>query len=343
MRHFFHYQLRILCLCIILLCCIFVDNTITAEKIIYQPNRWHQKGIWISNADGHNARRLFNPSLNVTKISIQEGDRYILCVGEGVGIESGYDAYLFDTKNPNKDLKDLTYGHYSNVKDAAISPNGDVIFSNMINNRFPDGIYHIPNHEIHKTFPMAEKLYSGPANYVDWAPNGKEAVFSNKEGIFLLDISTKQISQLLDHGYRPVFSPDGSKLVFIVLTPARNNRKPIREIGMISLDAPGKIKMFDNTRTELYCNYLTWTPDGKSISYVFAEVELFLIWIARFEYTNFVLSITNGRSKQIFQNIEGGVPALEWTQKSYPVEPESKLATTWGQLKRDAKNGGYHE
>ena len=343
MKHIFVNIPRILCMCLFVLCSFFIVSTIPADEIIYQPNIWNQKGIWISNVKGSNPRRLFNPPLIARKISIQEGDRYILCVGEGIGIESGIDAYLFDTKNLDRGRKDLTYGHYSTVADAAISRHGDIIFANKIVSEFPDGIYLIPNHEIHEAFPKAEKLFNGPADYVDWAPTGKEVVFSNKEGIFLLDVSTKQISQILDYGYRPVFSPDGSKLAFIVLTPGRNNREPLSEIGMISLDNPDKIKMFADTRTNLDCRYLTWTPDGKSISYVLGEIKEIILWTARFEYTNFVVSITGRKSKQILQNIAGGVYALEWTQKSYSVEPEAKLTTTWGQLKRDTKNGGNHE
>lgn len=317
-----------------------------ADEIIYQPNERHQKGIWISNLNGRNTRLLFNPPIVAKRISIQDGDRYILCVGIGIGIEDGTDVYLFDTKNVDRGRKDLTYGQFSTVRDAAISVNGDVVFSNVINNEFPDGIYLIPNEEIHETFPKAEKLFDGAANYVDWAPNGQEIVFSNNNGIFLLNVDTKKVSQILDYGYRPVFSPDGSKLAFVVPGPLQNKGKRTRKIGMISLNDPKDEKVFETTKTDLYCNYLTWTPDGKSISYVLAEVKGLLIWALLLDYTNFVVSITDGRPgrpKQILQHIEGGARALEWTQKAYSVEPESKLTTTWGQLKRDTKNGGNHE
>lgn len=348
MIHFFKKHRRMLCLCLFLVCSVFIVNTkvVHADEIIYQPNELHQKGIWISNLNGHNTRLLFNPPIVAKQIAIQDGDRYILCVGIGIGIEDGTDVYLFDTKNVDRGRKDLTYGQFSTVRDAAISVNGDVVFSNVINNEFPDGIYLIPNEEIHETFPKAEKLFDGAANYVDWAPNGQEIVFSNNNGIFLLNVDTKKVSQILDYGYRPVFSPDGSKLAFVVPGPLQNKGKRTRKIGMISLNDPKDEKVFETTKTDLYCNYLTWTPDGKSISYVLAEVKGILLWALLLDYTNFVVSITEGRPgrpKQILQHIEGGVRALEWTQKAYSVEPESKLTTTWGQLKRDTKNGGNHE
>lgn len=345
MEYPFTNNLRIFWICICLLCSVFIDNAkvVHADEIIYQPNEQHQKGIWISDLDGRDTQLLFDPPIIAKQISIQDGDRYILCVGIGIGIEDGTDAYLFDTKNVDKGRKDLTYGQFSTVNDAAISKNGDVVFSNVINLEFPDGIYLIPNEEIHETFPKAEKLFGGAANYVEWSPDGKDVIFSNNNGIFLLNVDTKRVFQILDYGYRPVFSPDGSKLAFVVPGPLQNKGKRNRKIGMISLDDPENVKIFEATKTDLYCNYLTWTPDGNSISYVLAEIKGILIWKFQLDYTNFVVPISDGRPRQILQHIEGGVRALEWTHKAYSVEPETKLTTTWGQLKRETENGGEHE
>ena len=333
-----------LCICLLVLCSPFIfSNTVSAQDIIYQPNYWHQRGIWISDIDGRNPRRLFNPPIFATRISIKKGDRYILCVGSGIKNESGVDVYLFDRKNLNAGRKDLTYGRFSNVSSAAISLKGDVVFSNKIFNGIPDGIYIIPKHEVPETLPNAEKLYDGPAAYVDWAPNGKEVVFSNDEGIFILDVGTKKVSKLLDYGYYPVFSPDGSKLAFFIL--GRNNKKGHREIGVISRDAPKDVNILKlkGTQSESFGLYITWTPDGKSLAYVLAEFKQLVLFWARFEFTSYVVSIEKDNPQEILSGIEGGAMALEFTQKSYPVEPASKLATTWGQLKQQQTIGGSHD
>lgn len=351
MAHFFQNHRRISCLCFFLLCSIFIVDTIYAEEIIYTSHPKDQEAIWISDVNGHNARKLFSPPLFIQEISIQKGDRYILCVGGGDDdIETGVDAYLFDTKNLRKGRKDLTYGRFGFVADAAISSNGDVVFANTFYNDYPDGIYFIPNHEIHEPIPKAEKLYDGAAEYVDWAPNGKEVVFSNKEGIYLLDIFTKEVSQVLEYGSRPVFSPDGTKLAFIVRTPKQNDQKGFREIGVISLQDPQNVKIFEETKTEtnLYFNYLTWAPDGQSIAYVIVEVNFFepggVGWLqATWKYSNLAVSIENGKIQPIFENFEGGVPVWEWTNKSFPLIPIEKLTTTWGKLKRDTGKGGQNE
>ena len=349
MTHFLGNRWQMFCSCVFLLCTVFTVKAIPAEEIIFTLPAPNQTEIWTSDVNGRNARKLFEPPLIVYEISIQEGDRYILCVGEGIGIESGFDAYLFDTQKLNKGRKDLTFGRFSFVSDAAISSNGDVIFANMIYDDFPDGIYLIPHDEVHKSLPDAEKLFDGAAGYVDWAPNGKEVVFSNLEGIFLLDITTKQVSQILPHGYRPVFSPDGKKLAFIVRTPpGENGRKGYSTIGVVPLHAPENVKVFERTETNLPIDYLAWTPDGTSIAYVFTEVELGkqggwglfgIVWT----YSNIAVSVEDGSIHPIFKDIEGGARIWEWTRESYPGDPALILTTSWGQLKRETKKGDHHE
>ena len=345
---FFENCWKMCCLSVFFVCAVFTVDTLPAEEIIFAAHPQNQPGIWISNVNGRNARRLFDPPVLVQEISIQEGDRYILCVGEGIDTEHGFDAYLFDTQKLNKGRKDLTWGRFSFVSDAAISFSGDVVFANTIFNEFPDGIYLIPKHEVHEPIPKAEKLFDGAAGYVDWSPNGQEVVFSNSEGIFLLDITTKQVSQILEYGYRPVFSPDGKKLAFIVGTPGENGGKRYSQIGVVPLHAAENVQIFERTETYLHLDYLTWTPDGMSIAYVLTEFTFGVpggvgwFGIVR-EYSNFAVSVEDGRLRGMFEDIEGGVRVWEWTRDSFPLTPIAKFTTTWGELKREKENGGYHE
>lgn len=348
MTHFFENCWKMCCLSVFFLCAVFTVGNLRAEEIIFVSG-YENPEIWISKVDGRNARKLFNPPVVVSEISIQEGDRYILCVGAGIeDIETGYDVYLFDTQQLNKGRKDLTWGRFSFVSDAAISFNGDVVFANTIFNEFPDGIYLIPKHEVHEPIPKAEKLFDGAAEYVDWAPNGQEVVFSNSEGIFLLDITTKQVSQILEYGYRPVFSLDGEKLAFIVDTREENGGKRRSQIGVVPLHVPQNVKTFERTETHLYPGYLTWTPDGTSIAYVLVEVTVGgpdgVGWFGiSWEYSNFAVSVEDGSRRRMFKDIEGGVRVWEWTRDSFPVTPTAKFTTTWGELKRETENGGPHE
>ena len=346
---FFENYWKLCCLSVFLLCAVFTVKAMPAEEIIFVSSAQNQMGIWISDVNGRNARKLFDPPVVIQEISVQAGDRYILCVGEGIDIENGFDAYLFDTQKLNKGRKDLTWGRFSFVSDAAISFSGDVVFANTIFNEFPDGIYLIPKHEVHEPIPKAEKLFDGAAGYVDWSPNGQEVVFSNSEGIFLLDITTKQVSQILEYGYRPVFSPNGKKLAFTIYTPpGENGRKGYNTIGVVPLHAAENVQIFERTETYLHLDYLTWTPDGMSIAYVLTEFTFGVpggvgwFGIVR-EYSNFAVSVENGRLRRMFEDIEGGVRVWEWTRDSFPLTPIAKFTTTWGELKREKESGGYHE
>lgn len=341
MTHFISNPQRMFCLYLFLLCSIFTVNTIHAEEIIYASDPQNKRPIWISDVNGRNARQLFNPPLLVKEISIQSGDRYILCVAQGIDQETGVDAYIFDTEQLDKGRKDLTYGRFSIVSDAAISSSGDVVFSNTIYREYPDGIYLIPKHEVHEPIPEAIKLFSGPADYVDWSPNGKEVVFSNKEGIFLLDVFSMEVSQILEYGYRPVFSPDGTKLAFRIKTQ-QNDGKLYSEIGVISIQDPQNVNVFEKTKFHPYVNLLTWTPDGRSIAYVVTKVEKRKQGNVS-EYLNFAVSVEDGKTQRIFMNFERGVRVWEWTKESFPLSPVAKLTTTWGKLKRDTGNGGQNE
>ena len=341
MTHFIEYYRNIFILCVFFVYSTFIVNTVNAEEIIYQPNQWFQNGIWINDVNGSKARRLFNPPLLIKEISIQKGDRYLLGVGKGEAPEVGSDVYLFDTHNLKKGRKDLTYGRYGFVSDAAISRNGDVVFSNIIFNENPDGIYLIQKVEVHQPIPKPEKLYSGPADYVDWAPNGKEVVFSNSEGIFILDTLSKKVRQILDYGTRPVFSPNGNRLAFLVFTPRQNEKKMLGKIGIISLDHPQEVIILDRdtSKTNAPPYYLTWMPDGESIAYGLCEVVFF----TRCEYLNFAVAVSNGRNRRLFTKFKGGLRTWEWTRKSFPVKPIAKITTTWGQVKLKTENGGTNE
>ncbi len=345
MTHFIRHYRSLLILCLSFVYSVFIVNTVPAEEIIYQPNQWLQDGIWISDINGSKERRLYNPPLLIKELSIQKGDRYLLGVGNGTDPEVGSDVYLFDTNNLGKGRKNLTYGRYGFVLDAAISRNGDVVFSNSILNQHPDGIYLIQQYEVQEPIPNAEKLYSGPADNVDWAPNGKEVVFSNSNGIFLLDTITREVTQILDYGTRPVFSPDGNRLAFIVITDINNKR--LGKIGIISLNHPQEVLILDRDtkKTNALPHYLTWMPDGDTITYGLCEVVPFAPGDTRkrCEYLNFAVSVSDGSNRPIFTNFKGGLRTWEWTRKSFPVEPIAKLTTKWSQLKLKTQNGGTNE
>ena len=59
----------------------FTVNAVPDGEIIFTQV---EGGIWRSNGNGRNVQRLFHPPLFILEMSIQEGDRYLLVVGEGL-------------------------------------------------------------------------------------------------------------------------------------------------------------------------------------------------------------------------------------------------------------------
>ena len=293
----------------------------------------------MSSVDGRNARRLFKLPLFTMELSIQEGDRYVVVVAEGmenkkIGEEEiEVDAYLLDIQSPRAGRKDLTLGRFSEISDAAISRNGDVVFSNIINQAHPDGIYLISSQEVHAPIPKVEKLFDGPAGYVDWSPNGEDIVFSNLDGIFLLNIFTRQTSLIVrEDGFRPVFSPDGKHLAFFTRTFSRNQLKRTYGIGIVALDAPADVKQLKIEKGS-FPQYITWSADGRYIAYV-SYTKLDVQNIEQFQAIgNFVIPATGGEPEPILLGSKWTEWVFEWVDEAYPVEPNASLVTTWGELK----------
>ena len=337
MKAFFKNRTKLFSLCLAFLLSPFTANTVPSGEIIYVPSTKLLE-MWISSVDGRDARQLFKLPLFTLELSIQEGDRYIVVVAEGMEneeieeAESGIDAYLLDTQDPLTRRKDLTLGRFSEISDVAISRNGDVVFSNTINQVHPDGIYLIPKYEIHNPIPAAEKLFNGPAGYVDWAPNGEDIAFSNLTGIFLLNIFTRQTSLIVEEGFRPVFSPDGKYLAFFTRRSLQNQLEGDYGIGIVALHAPADVKRLEIKKGS-FPRYITWSADGRYIAYA--------LYNSRDQFSYFAVPRNGGKHKPIFQAFDGGLSVFEWMRKEY--SPVNLLTTTWGGLKARGVTGVEYE
>ena len=280
----------------------------------------------------HNARRIFRLPLLVMELSVQKDDRYLVAVAERFvndELHLHVDAYLLDKKKPNAEAKNLTQGRYGEILDAAISRNGDVVFTNRpfvpvkngeVQKRGP---FLIRNQEaIKKHNPKARLLKRVDADYVDWAPHGNQIAYSTDKGIFSFNILTTKVSLIIKDGYRPLFSPDGKQLAFLT------RGKPTK-IGILSLANLHNVKHIE-IEDGVSPIYLTWSPDGRYIVYTLAGPNL--------TSKNFAVPVAGGRPERILEMYAGGVPLFEWTHtakaRAQAVEPMNKLTTLWGKLKQ---------
>ena len=330
MENLFKNALKTVCLCLAIFL-LFTAHAQTDWKIIFRHPLDHHE-LWFGNADDErSARHIFRLPRPISTFSIQKEGHYIVAVADEQEWVNGktvdwVDVYLLDRKRPGAEAHNLTRGAYSQIPDAAISENGDVIFINLSfiipkNGKFIRGLYLIPFREIEKPRPKAELLLEVDAELVDWAPNGKEIVYETDWGIFHFDIRTKEVSHITKDGSYPVFSPDGEKIAFLTRTNPRKigiktaEQRAIKYIGL-------------EEDPHLYVENIIWSVDGQSIVYtVFSGFDG--------TYSNFVVPIGGGDAEQIFKAyFEDGLSLFDWTHTAYTIEPINRLTTLWGKLKQ---------
>ncbi len=341
MKSSFKKVFKAICLSLILLLPVVTQAQTDWEIIFRHPADYHE--LWIGNGDDERgAHRIFRLPRPIKVLSIQKGGRYIVAVADDK-LPDLVDVYLFDRNIPGSEAKNLTRGAYTQIPDAAISRNGDIVFINLSfvipNNGKPNngklirGLYLIPFREIEKKRPKAELLLEVDAEYVDWAPNGKEIVYETDWGIFHFDIRTKKISHITKGGTSPIFSPDGKKIAFLTRTsPTKIGIKTAgqRNIKYIELEEIGLEKVGLEEGAEAI--NVTWSVDGQSIVYTVFNM------FDPASYSNFVVPIDGGDPEQIFKAyFEDGLSLFEWTNFPQAVDPVNKLATIWSKLKAEGK------
>ncbi len=298
----------------------------TGEIIFRHPVKPNE--LWIGNVnDEQNARPIFKLPHIISSFSIQRDGRYIVVVvkiTDDNEFESFYDVYLLDRENLDAEAKKLTQGQHSEIIDADISPDRDVIFTNhsfIIIEKAPKrGLYLVPNDEVQKKKPTAKLIQQVDAYHVDWAPDGNKIAYTTDTGIFLFNILTKQVSFIIKDGDHPVFSPNSKQLAFITKT------KPYK-LGIISIVGPRNLHFIEELEKGIDINHLTWSIDGQYLVYTLFNTDP--------AHTNFAVNIENGQTERILKSyFNGGLDKFEWATRAYALEPTGLLTTLWGKIKQ---------
>ncbi len=311
----------------------------TGEIIFVHPI--NRSEIWISNAEGITARKLFRQTFgSIDKIEVQEEGNYVLVVadrmifeGNKIQVFSGFELFLLDRQHPIRKAKNLTLRRITDFVDADISKNGDVAFI-----RRP-GIRLIRNEELTEPEPKIELLFDAmewDSNLfeIEWSPDGKHIAFTTNDGLYLLDVATKHVFRITEKDvYNPVFSPDGKQIAFSTFVARAVDGKLATKAIAITPVQPDAGPEIVHVKKDYIYNVNSWSSDGKSLAYT-SYTHKELVNIDQFRTLgNFVIPATGGEPEPILITMKDTVLSLDWDNKTYPVEPANSFVTTWGKLK----------
>ena len=231
--------------------------------------------------------------------------------------------YSINPENPkNKKLITPTAGTY---RFLAVSPNGKKLaFNGWTINQLPqENQIWVLDLETEEMTVMTEVPHAGwPYSFwgLSWSPNSQQIVFSLSrpgwlEHLYLLDVETRGIEILteLHKDFYPVWSPDGSRILFL-----RWNRE-FDTFCTIDVDTLTVKSLFDVDKATGYWG--AWSPD--------AEYIVYSRWGSVYLY-DFETEET-----EAIVEVDGSVFVLSWSRDGVflPVEPQQKLVTTWSALK----------
>jgi hypothetical protein len=158
---------------------------------------------------------------------------------------------------------------------------------------------------------------------ISWGPTSDKLVFSLErsgglEQLYLLNIETKEIEVLTEFNidYYPVWAPDGERILF------RRWNREFDTLHTINVETRAITPLFDvDKNTSMWTD---WSFDSQSI--IYSRWGVF-----------YVHDLNTKKTRSLFE-VDGGIFSISWWKiGTLPVEPKQKLATTWGDVKRNLR------
>jgi TolB protein len=276
--------------------------------------------------------------------------------------EGGQDWGIYTMDSDGTNVKRLTKkpGKPGLYEHPRWSPDGSNIAYNKID--WPDYQLWIMNAD--GTSP--ELLYEPASWGASWSPNGGKIAFATNNKLVVMDLQTREISQLVEWGYTPVWSPDGGTIAY---EPAR---LPSTMLYLIDPETKKKwnIDIRKKGRQILHKHWspIAWSTDSKNIAFLGIDTTKFNWWgiytmtsdgkNVSEKYTGDGADLVakwpswSPDGKQILfetprgierMDVKGKTPELiypggmqpDWCRFPTAVEWHKRLPTTWGCVKYD--------
>jgi len=133
----------------------------------------------------------------------------------------------------------------------------------------------------------ANEISSNWYRWYQWSPTGQQAVFSVESGphagIWVVDANGSALTQILKHEYgvkAATFSPDGKKIVYLAqLGSIAEGLNLDYNIFVVNSDGTNKRQLISDYILVAgpYYDSLTWSPDGKKITYTIGRSLLCVV------------------------------------------------------------------
>ncbi len=201
--------------------------------------------IWVMNADGSGAHVVVSGSSLVgTPSWSPDGSRLAFSdnrTGNG-------DIYLIDADGTH--VVRLTSNSNTEEGSPSWSPDGSrIAFSDFEESTFLSRIYTIGVDGIGLTRLSPDSAYDGTPS---WSPDGAKIAFgTSPNDIWVMDSDGSDRVDLtpgtIDSEFSPVFSPDGSRIVFVLIPDGSANR----DIWLMKADGTGATRLTDDRAVDL--------------------------------------------------------------------------------------------
>ena len=320
------------CLVLLLLVLTLASNDAAQSfepRIVFQSNH---DGNWLGNWDiysmdqnGNNLLQLTDhPAYDQSPACSPDGRRIVFTSERGVT----HDLYVMDSDGSN--VIRLTHDNFVEIH-PSWSPDGTKIaFSSF---RAVVGNWEIYAMDANGINPIKLTKHKWQDDSPSWAPDGSKIAFVSvrdgdlftPEHIFVMNADGKERRNVtgdtdLTKNQHPSWSPDGSKIAF----HARLIPGLPYQIYAITAEGENLEKLTEEGSNR----FPAYSPDGTKIAYV----------SHRNGDSHIYLMDTNGSNPVKLTNTPPGVinirPSWLFAAGAFAVNPNGKLPTSWGDLKR---------
>jgi Tol biopolymer transport system component len=294
-------------------------------------------GVWVMSADGKNEEQPIAERHQDAPAWSPDGKQIAFAAHmRGKDPDRGIEIYIMNADGSN--IKQVTEDLASYDVSPTWSPDGkQIAFTKCVFDakwREKSSAICVMNSDGSNVRKLIDDTaMRGSPRAPDWSPDRGRIAFhetdtNSPNRVWIMDADGSNARMVYKWGEHPAWSPDGRRIVFASKQAAW---KAWKSIDIYMMDADGSnVKILTDVGPS-WDTYPEWSPDGTKIVFCSdlhnpVPEEPLDIYVMDADGTN-VQRLTNTPWMEWFPDW--------WGPFSYAVEPDGKLRSTWGKLKRE--------